>query len=164
MWFCPGKGRWRGRRREKGGRWILLGTCQSRNRLLCLGFLEEKEGREVDEGVGGVTTSFSSFPLLPDLSLLLFLTVMEGCCRCVHGARQLAHSLFFQAFVFFFITFLQLWLVFMWNLKQVVCWLDTSLHNKHEADSVCLWLSLVVCQSCIKATDLPLWKLPEYSH
>lgn len=23
---------------------------------------------------------------------------------------------------------------------------------------------MVVCQSCIKATDLPLWKLPEYSH
>lgn len=84
-----------------------------------------------------------SFLLLPDLSLLLFLTAMKGCCRCVRRACQPAHSLFFQAFVFFFITFLQLWLVFMWNLKQVVCWLDTSPHNKLEADSVCLRLSFI---------------------
>lgn len=88
-----------------------------------------------------------SFLLLPDLSLLfvllLFLMVTKGCCRCVRRARQLAHSLFFQAFVFFFLTFLQLWLVFLWNLKQVVCWLDTSPHNKHEVDSVCLQLSFI---------------------
>ena len=62
----------------------MLVRSQSRNHVLCFQFLGEKEGREVEEGVAGAATSFSSFTQRHLLLLLLLmfdlLTVVKGCC------------------------------------------------------------------------------------
>ena len=70
-------GRW-GRWGQADG---LLAEGQSRNHALCFWIWKEKEGREVEEGVVGAATSFSSIPLrsttsFPVFLLLLFLLLL----------------------------------------------------------------------------------------